>query len=526
MFRFRAGAADQLSPALSATTTAHARARAFPLFSRARARAQACSRLVKADAGDAAAQRQATDCVDAIMKRRTRPPASAGGGGGAARAARRRHPPAVGRERRRRAAGAGAGRVVRAPGAAGTCSWPRCSSLAVPADDSPSSEEGAPLDGHPGSAAAALQLLSSGGGGGGRGAGGGHSGVARRRKAGAEETRAAAPVAPPRPRRDLAPPLPSSTPPGSPSLWRAPPARAEELQAAAARARGPPLRQAPARLRRAQAAQAAVGRARARLLARLQAARRQLARWEGSELSHGTERWQQQLVVLHEQGRGGGTSRQHALAQQERSSRALEAALRPPLLRLPASPRGTVGPDPNPHPSQVARPWMKMQRHLTHQRAPARRRRRPSPRRRRWRTRQPIARAHAPSSSPRSHMDARATLSPQSVSYYREAGADSRPCRRAEVVRQRCRLRRVERGTRHPEASDAARRCASEKEEAEKEGERRGGRTSRRPLVDLALPWGRADEEAVRGERRRGLGAGRQGCRIATERGGEATAPR
>ena len=63
----------------------------------------------------------------------------------------------------------------------------------------------------------------------------------------------------------------------------------------------PPLRQALHASAMVQAAQAAVvGRARARLLARLQVGRWQLARWEGSELSHGTERWQQQLVVLLE----------------------------------------------------------------------------------------------------------------------------------------------------------------------------------------------------------------------------------
>ena len=40
------------------------------------------------------------------------------------------------------------------------------------------------------------------------------------------------------------------------------------------------------------------------------------------------------------------------------------------------------------------------------------------------------------------------------------------------ALRQRCRLRRVERGTRHPEASISQKEMQSEKEEAEKEGER------------------------------------------------------
>ena len=66
-----------------------------------------------------------------------------------------------------------------------------------------------------------------------------------------------------------------------------------------------------------QAAHTAVARdARARLLARLQVAWRHRERWEDSELSHGTERWQQQLVVLHEMDLARRDERQHGLAQQ------------------------------------------------------------------------------------------------------------------------------------------------------------------------------------------------------------------
>ena len=87
-----------------------------------------------------------------------------------------------------------------------------------------------------------------------------------------------------------------------------------------------------------QAAAAAVaGDARARLLARLQVARRRQERWEASELSHGTERWQQQQVVLHEVDLARRDAASSIAASQER---------------------------------QVARLWMKLQRHLTHPRAP------------------------------------------------------------------------------------------------------------------------------------------------------------
>ena len=88
---------------------------------------------------------------------------------------------------------------------------------------------------------------------------------------------------------------------------------------------------------RQAAAAAAAGDARAWLLARLQVARRLQERWEDSELSHGTERWQQQQVVLHEMDLARRDAASSIAASQER---------------------------------QVARLWMKLQRHLTHPRAP------------------------------------------------------------------------------------------------------------------------------------------------------------
>ena len=131
-----------------------------------------------------------------------------------------------------------------------------------------------------------------------------------------------------------------------------------------------------------QAAAAAVaGDARARLLARLQVARRRQERWEASELSHGTERWQQQQVVLHEVDLARRDAASSIAASQER---------------------------------QVARLWMKLQRHLTHPRAP-------------W--------APAPS----------AEAEVESEVYKLDKSENA--------LRQRCRLRRVEGGTRHPEAS-------------------------------------------------------------------------
>ena len=131
-----------------------------------------------------------------------------------------------------------------------------------------------------------------------------------------------------------------------------------------------------------QAAAAAVaGDARARLLARLQVARRRQERWEASELSHGTERWQQQQVVLHEVDLARRDAASSIAASQER---------------------------------QVARLWMKLQRHLTHPRAP-------------W----------APAPSAEAEVEAEVYKLDKSEN----------------ALRQRCRLRRVEGGTRHPEAS-------------------------------------------------------------------------
>ena len=88
---------------------------------------------------------------------------------------------------------------------------------------------------------------------------------------------------------------------------------------------------------RQAAAAAAAGDARTRLLARLQVARRrQEARGEAA-LSHGTARWQQQQVALHEAD----------LARREAAAATAASRER-----------------------QVARLWMKLQRHLTHPRAP------------------------------------------------------------------------------------------------------------------------------------------------------------
>ena len=125
---------------------------------------------------------------------------------------------------------------------------------------------------------------------------------------------------------------------------------------------------------------AAAGDARTRLLARLQVARRRQERWEESELSHGTERWQQQQVVLHEVDLARRDAASSIAASQER---------------------------------QVARLWMKLQRHLTHPRAP-------------W----------APAPSAEAEVEAVYKLD-----------------KSENALRQRCRLRRVEGGTRHPEAS-------------------------------------------------------------------------
>ena len=76
-----------------------------------------------------------------------------------------------------------------------------------------------------------------------------------------------------------------------------------------------PLLRASQERQAARTAAASV--ARARLLARLQVVRRRQEQWEDSELSHGTERWQQQLVLLHEMDLARRDERQHSLAQQE-----------------------------------------------------------------------------------------------------------------------------------------------------------------------------------------------------------------
>ena len=131
--------------------------------------------------------------------------------------------------------------------------------------------------------------------------------------------------------------------------------------------------------RQAAAASAAAD-ARARLLARLQLARRRQQAREEAALSHGTERWQQQQVVLHEADLARRDAAASTAASQER---------------------------------QVARLWMKLQRQLTHPRAP-------------W----------APAPSAEAEMEAVFKLD-----------------KSENALRQRCRLRRVEGGTRHPEAS-------------------------------------------------------------------------
>ena len=131
--------------------------------------------------------------------------------------------------------------------------------------------------------------------------------------------------------------------------------------------------------RQAAAASAAAD-ARARLLARLQLARRRQQAREEAALSHGTERWQQQQVVLHEADLARRDAAASSAASQER---------------------------------QVARLWMKLQRHLTHPRAP-------------W----------APAPSAEAEMEAVFKLD-----------------KSENALRQRCRLRRVEGGTRHAEAS-------------------------------------------------------------------------
>ena len=146
-----------------------------------------------------------------------------------------------------------------------------------------------------------------------------------------------------------------------------------------------------------------VARARARLLARLRVSRRAQEQWEEAELSHGTDRWQEQLVVLHEDDVNRRDERQHAQAQQER---------------------------------KVARLWMKLQRQLTHQRAP-------------WAPPPPSAEAEA------------------------ESPVVLKLDKTENALRQRCRLKRVERGTRHREAS--THRVKNDEKQQQGDGDGDGG---------------------------------------------------